>query len=230
MKSKKVGEIFSDYKASSNIQYAEVIGLNIIKKSNTLEVKLYFDEYIEIKEIWFFERFLRERFQFKNVDIKIEYHEKVEKKPIKTEWKNLIAYMSHKYPLAKPMLLLKSDIEINEKNILIKMHIRGAEFLKAKQADKELEKVIENLFGIETETNEEEDYFDADVGADRKSLIHAERYNEQLENESLFEWKQKGWWIDESDIEIHRRMDQKGEAEADKLNEILSLSRSNGRR
>ena len=90
------------------------------------------------------------------------------------------------------------------------------------KTDPAIDHILENQFGIETETNEEEDYFDADVGADRKSLIHAERYNEQLENESLFEWKQKGWWIDESDIEIHRRMDQKGEAEADKLNEILS--------
>ena len=45
-KSKKVGEIFSDYKTSSNIKYADVIGLNVIKKINTLEVILYYDEYI----------------------------------------------------------------------------------------------------------------------------------------------------------------------------------------
>ena len=44
--SKKVGEIFSDYKTNANIKYAEVIGLNIIKKANTLEVELYYDEYI----------------------------------------------------------------------------------------------------------------------------------------------------------------------------------------
>ena len=50
-KSKKVGEIFSDYNTNSNIKYAEVIGLNVVKKINTLEVILYFDEYIEIKEI-----------------------------------------------------------------------------------------------------------------------------------------------------------------------------------
>ena len=84
-KSKKVGEIFSDYNTNSNIKYAEVIGLNVVKKINTLEVILYFDEYIEIKEIWYFEKFLRERFQFQNVDIKIKYHDKVEKKSIKNE-------------------------------------------------------------------------------------------------------------------------------------------------
>ena len=145
---KKVGEIFSDYKTSSNIKYAEVRALNVIKKTNTLEVELYFDEYIEIKEIWFFEKFLIERFQFKFINIKINYHEKVEKKSIDSEWKNIIAYMAHKYPLTKPMLLLKSDIEVGEKEIRVKMHIKGADFLRAKKTDVELAKVLENLFGI----------------------------------------------------------------------------------
>ena len=105
-------------------------------------------QYLDIKEIWFFEKFLRERFQFENIDIKIKYHESVKKKSIKEEWRNIIAYMSHKYPLTKPMLLLKSDVEENGNNILIKMHIKGADFLKAKKTDKELIKVLENLFGI----------------------------------------------------------------------------------
>lgn len=100
-KPKKVGEIFSDYKTNANIKYAEVRALNVIKKTNTLQVILYLDEYIEIKEIWYFENFLKERFKFEHIDIKIQYHEKVEKKSIKGEWKNIIAYMSHKYPLAK---------------------------------------------------------------------------------------------------------------------------------
>ena len=148
-KSKKVGEIFSDYNTNSNIKYAEVIGLNVVKKINTLEVILYFDEYKEIKEIWYLEKFLRERFQFQNVDIKIKYHDKVEKKSIKNEWKNIIAYMAHKYPLTKPMLLLKSDLEVENQEITIKMHIKGADFLKAKKTDKELIKVLKNLFGID---------------------------------------------------------------------------------
>ena len=148
-KVKQIGEIFSDYNTNSNIKYAQVKGLNVIKKTNTLQVLLYFDEYIEIKEIWFFEKFLRERFQFQDIDIKINYHEKVEKKAIKDEWKNIIAYMAHKYPLAKPMLLLKSDIEVTENEIKIYMHIKGADFLKAKKADRELQKLINNLFGKE---------------------------------------------------------------------------------
>lgn len=144
---KQVGEIFKDYKTNSNIKHAEVKALNVSKKTNTLEVILYFDEYIEIKEIWYFENFLKERFQFQHIDIKIEYHEQVEKKSILKEWKNIIAYMSHKYPLAKPMLLLKSDVEVVEKTIKISMHIKGADFLRAKKTDVELQRTIKNLFG-----------------------------------------------------------------------------------
>ena len=80
---KKIGEVFSDYKTNSNLKYAQITSLNVVKKTNTLEVDLYFDEYLDIKEIWFFEKFLRERFQFENIDIKIKYHESVKKKSIK---------------------------------------------------------------------------------------------------------------------------------------------------
>ena len=124
----KIGEVFSDYQTSSNIKYATITALNVIKKEKKLQVIIYFDEYVEIKEIWYFEKFLKERFQFEQIDIKINYHDRVEKKSIKEEWRNIIAYMAHKYPLTKPMLLLKSDIEVNGKDILIKMHIKGADF------------------------------------------------------------------------------------------------------
>ena len=157
VKTKKVEEIFSDYSTSSNIKYAEIEALNLVKKENLLEVDINFDEYIEIKEIWYFEKFLRERFGFKNIEIKINYHDSVEKKTIKEEWKNIIAYMTHKYPLAKPMLLLNSDLEIENNQINIKMHIKGAEFLKAKKLDKSLQKVLINLFGTEYKIEIEED-------------------------------------------------------------------------
>ena len=173
-KSKKVGEIFSDYKTSSNIKYAEVTALNVLKKINSLEVNLYFDEYIEIKEIWYFEKFLKERFQFESIDIKINYHEKVEKKSIKAEWKNIIAYMSHKYPLTKPMLLLKSDLEVTNQEITIKMHIKGADFLKAKKTDAELKKVLKNLFGIDYKIELIEELSKEDIKAIKEKLQQEE--------------------------------------------------------
>ena len=189
-KTKKIGEIFSDYNTSSNIKYANINCLNIIKNKNILQVEIYYDEYIEIKEIWYFEKFLKERFKFEQVDIKIKYHEQVQKKGIKEEWRNIIAYMAHKYPLTKPMLLLKSDIEEEEDKILIKMHIKGAEFLKAKKTDKELQKVIKNLFGKEyiIEINEElslndiKELKEARRKEEEQIIALVEKENEELRN------------------------------------------------
>ena len=167
-KSKKVGEIFSDYQTNSNIKYASINGLNVIKKTNTLEVILYFDEYIEIKEIWYFEKFLKERFSFEHIDIKINYHEQVEKKNIQEEWRNIIAYMAHKYPLAKPMLLLNADVVVEGKTITVKMHIKGSDFLKAKKTDKELAKVLKNLFGVDYQIELVEEISKEDMKAIQK--------------------------------------------------------------
>ena len=143
---KIVGEIFSDYKTESNIKKAEMQSMNLIKKANVLELNLKSKEYIEIKELWYFEKFLRERFQFNNVDIKIEYEKDTKVKTIEKEWVNLIAYMVHKYPLMKPMILLKSTIEVKQNNINVNMKIKGADFLRGRKLDRELERVIKNLF------------------------------------------------------------------------------------
>ena len=184
-KSKKVGEIFSDYKTNSNIKYAEVTVLNVVKKTNTLQVGLYFDEYIEIKEIWYFEKFLKERFQFSHIDIKINYHDKVEREPIDTEWKNIIAYMAHKYPLTKPMLLLKSNIEVGEKEIIVKMHIKGADFLKAKKTDVELSNVLKNLFGKQYKIELIEDISKEEINAIKENLKkEEEQIIEKIEKEN----------------------------------------------
>ena len=173
-KAKKVGEIFSDYKTNSNLKYAEVRSLNMIKKTNTLQVILYLDEYIEIKEIWYFENFLQQRFQIEHIDVTIQYHEKVEKKAIPEEWKNIIAYMSHKYPLAKPMLLLKSDVEVEANTIHIKMHIQGADFLKAKKTDQELQKTIKNLFGEDYVIDLTEDLSKKEMNEIRENIKNQE--------------------------------------------------------
>ena len=174
MGAKKIGEVFSDYKTSSNIKYAQIVALNVLKKTNTLEVVMYYDEYIEIKEIWYFEKFLTERFHFSNIDMKIKYHDAVEKKSIASEWKNIIAYMAHKYPLMKPMLLLKSDVEVEGTDILIRMHIKGADFLRAKKTDKQLAHVLENLFGVKYNIELREEISKEEINLIKKRLAEEE--------------------------------------------------------
>ena len=190
MSNKKIEEVFSDYITSNNIKYARIENLSIIKKTNTLQISIYYDEWIEIKEIWLFEKFLKERFHFENIDTKIRYHEAVKLNFIKDEWKNIIAYMAHKYPLMKPMLLLKSDIEVNKNEIKIKMHIKGADFLKARKTDKELEKVLENLFNkkykidiVEELSKEEIDKIKQDIEETQNIAIsHIEEENREAVN------------------------------------------------
>lgn len=155
-KSRKIGDLFSDYKTNSNIEDAEIARMNLLKKIKTLEIEMQAKEYIEIKEIWYFEKFLRQRFQFEQVHIKIKYAEGVRKKPIADEWENIVCLMAHKYPLMKPLLLLKSQIEVTENQINVYMKIQGADFLKARKLDRELESVIENIFGKKYIVNIEE--------------------------------------------------------------------------
>ncbi len=155
-KSRKIGDLFSDYKTNSNIEDAEIARMNLLKKINTLEIEMQAKEYIEIKEIWYFEKFLRQRFQFEQVHIKIKYAEGVRKKPIADEWENIVCLMAHKYPLMKPLLLLKSQIEVTKNQINVYMKIQGADFLKARKLDRELESVIENIFGKKYIVNIEE--------------------------------------------------------------------------
>ena len=155
-KSRKIGDVFSDYKTNSNIADAIITKMNLIKKINTLELGMASDEYIEIKEIWYLEKFLRERFQFGQVHMIITYAEGTYIKRVDDEWENLICYMAHKYPLMRPLLLLKSKVELTEKDVNVYMQIKGADFLKARKLDRELENVIHNLFGKKYIVNIEE--------------------------------------------------------------------------
>ena len=196
-KSKKVGEVFSDYKTNSNIKYAYIQALNVNKKTNTLGVILGIDEYVEIKEIWFLEKFLKERFGFSNIDMTMKYTDQVQTKGIKEEWKNIICYMAHKFPLAKPMLLMNAEVESTQKEITVNMHIKGAEFLKAKKTDQELANVIQKLFGkkykitlTENITKEEMQKIvqkakEAEEKEVNKIIEHIEMANKQLEQENL---------------------------------------------
>ena len=144
---KQIKTVFSDYQTENVINQAKILELNFIKKANVLEIDLESENYLEIKELWYFEKFLKERFQFSNIDIKIKYTEKVTIKPIEKEWENLICYMVHKYPLMRPMILLKSTIEVKNNKITVNMKIKGADFLRGRKLDRELERVIKNLFG-----------------------------------------------------------------------------------
>ena len=84
--SKFIKEVFSDYKTTANIKEAKILKLALIKKTNMLAMKIQSDEYIEVKEIWYFENFLMKRFQIENTELIIEYTENVKINSIEEEW------------------------------------------------------------------------------------------------------------------------------------------------
>ena len=196
-KVKTISEVFEDYKTFNNVRKSEINGLNLLKKKSVLEIKIKSNEYLEIKDIWDFEKFLMARFKFNNIDLVVKYTENVTKKTIKEEWKNIICYMAHKYPLMKPLLLMKSDIEIENNNINVKMHIKGADFLRAKKTDIELEKIINNLFESEYKINLKEVITESEIKEyetklkeEEQELVketkrRIEEYEKQKEDENI---------------------------------------------
>ncbi len=204
-KERTIGNIFSDYKTESNIKNATIAQMNLIKKINVLEITLQCGEYIEIKEFWFFEKFLRDRFHLSNVDIKMVYSNDVRINSIEKEWENLICYMIHKYPLMKPMILLKSQIQISVKNINVTMKIRGADFLRARKLDRELERVIKNLFNLDYKV-----IFTENISAEEeKALEETRQFNQKHAIESALEHMAIGQQIAEEKANIKMQENQK---------------------
>ena len=125
-KLKTVKEVFKDYNFNSfALSEAKVGCVNIYKKSNTLELKLLATSSILIKDLIYFEKYLEKRFNFKNVEIKIEEPKDIEEgkeaqkeesenhidAKIQTQWQDIVEYMAYKHPLTKA-LLRNSSIQI----------------------------------------------------------------------------------------------------------------------
>ena len=92
---KRVKEIFSDYKTQSNIHKALIEKMSLTKKKNILEIELQSSTYLEIKEIWYFESYLKERFKLEQINIIIKYAEEVDINDIEKEWKNINCKKQH---------------------------------------------------------------------------------------------------------------------------------------
>ena len=195
---KKVKEVFADYETNSNILNAKIKQLNLIKKQNKLELTLETEEYIEIKELWFIEKFIKNRFNLSEVTIILNYIDGTEHKNIKEEWINITCYMARKYPITKSMLV-KSTVEIRENLLEITLPVKGADFLKAKKFDKELSKLIKNIYSKEYKIELIENISEDDLKAYKEKIERAERLvvertmehwvTEQIEGQELQENK-----------------------------------------
>ena len=109
-KPKTVKEVFKDYNSSSfELINAKVMGINLYKRLNTLEIVIESTKLINIKEILELEKYIEKRFQVKEARISINYNlepisrDEISQK-IVTEWESIIEYISHKHPIAKAFL------------------------------------------------------------------------------------------------------------------------------
>ena len=175
---KKIKEIFSDYKNNSQMQECYISKIGINKKTNKLNIVLTTDKFVQIKDMWDFEKYLMERFQIKDIEMIFIYEDGTKIPDVKDEWKNIICYMAHKHPLMKPILLMKSTIEVENSNINVKMHIKGADFLRTRKTDKQVEITIKNLLGKEYKINLEEQI-------SKEELARQEENNRLLEEQLI---------------------------------------------
>ncbi len=143
---KTIKEIFKDYNSNSfALNAAKIKNINLFKKTNKLEVQIISKEVIKASDLYAFERYLEKRFNIKEAIIKVE-HEKEINIDLKEEWTDIIKYMAYKHPLTKA-LLKNSTIEIDDKNLTVNLALKGKQVLEAREFDKILQQVIEDIYG-----------------------------------------------------------------------------------
>ena len=69
---KTLKELFKDYYFNNpNLSESKIKSINLFKKTNSLELILFTDKAIKIKDIYVFENYLEVRFGIRNIQIKI---------------------------------------------------------------------------------------------------------------------------------------------------------------
>ena len=177
-KLKQIKEVFSDYKNNTEIQECYIKKIQIYKKTNKMLLELDSNAFVQIKNMWDFEKYLMERFMIKDIVMKFHYDENAKIPTVEEEWKNLICYMAHKHPLMKPILLMKSTINVKGNIINVQMHIRGADFLRTRKTDKQLAVTIKNLL--------ERDYkVELEEQISQEEIARIEENNRKLEEDLI---------------------------------------------
>ena len=146
--SKTIKEVFSDYKNKNSILEAYIQNINLYKKTNKLVLEITSNLFISLKEITDFENYLKLRFKIENVYIKIKYSNDIEIPNVENEWKELLNFISKKYPLVE-VILENSKIKAEGNNLLIELQVKGKDFLEARKLDKILETIINDTYGKE---------------------------------------------------------------------------------
>ena len=183
-----VKEVFKDYIEDGNICNAQILALDLYKKSNKLNIKLKSDVKISIKEISNFEKYITKRFQINNVQTQIQYSfEFISDEEIKNDWEDIISFMAEKYPLTKAVLK-GSIIDIVDSKLNVTLHVKGKDILHGRDFDSALSDILENFYGkkyavryIENISEEEMKQIEESLKEEEKKAIESAKNVQKAE-------------------------------------------------
>ena len=181
--SKTVKEVFKDYNSNSFVlNAARVIGIDLYKKKNLLEVFIASNKLIDINDVLELEKYMERRFQIQTAKLTIKYEleEEVDvSEKIAKEWQSIVKYISYKHPIARAFLN-NSEIQIVNNNIKVTLFLNGKEFLESNKFNEVFAGLIYNIYGKKYTMTYEEKVSENTVTQYKERL-------ERLEKEAILE-------------------------------------------
>ena len=140
---KTVGQVFPDEKFDDSLLRCKIKSANLYKKTNTITLLLVSNEKLDLISIYKFENFLKNRFNVKDTRIVVEADINFD---INIEWIGIVKYLNVKHPMTKAILINSKPI-LQDKNLIVKLAVKGKDFLIGGGFEKELEKVLNDFYG-----------------------------------------------------------------------------------
>ena len=157
---KTIGEVFTDFEKGHGLLEAEIVNVNLYKKTNKIEIELKSSKKINIGEIYYFEEYIKDRFKIKTVEIKFNYDIEIDD-TINEDWDLISKYLSKNFPLIKT-ILTDSRVEEEGTTAYIVLKNASSNFLHSYNIDKVLEGIILKLYNkkmtVKYKEELEEDY------------------------------------------------------------------------
>ena len=142
---KIIKDVFVDYRKDNSITNSEIIDTSLFKKTNRLQMNIHAFSQISIEDIEDFENYLIKRFNIGRALINIKYDSVEINQSIVDDYPKIIQYITKKEPFSKA-LLSNSKPEVNEDKVIVKLSVKGTDFLCSKKFDKGLEHIFMNLY------------------------------------------------------------------------------------
>ncbi len=115
----------------------------ITNSKDLLELELRPVTSIACSEVFLFKEIVEQK-EKKKVNLKIKYKDNQIKR-ITSEWNEIIENLTKNKPILKAMLE-NSDIKVANKDVVLSLSLKGAKFLCQNRYDKEIKKVIDDLY------------------------------------------------------------------------------------